>query len=294
MLQYVFSFEIWFTCFFRHNDTTRRTFRIVNKILTLTTDFGTQDAYVAALKGVILSINPGICIVDNSHLVSPQDIMEAAFILRQAVPFFPEETTHLVVVDPGVGSERLPVAVRMGRQFFVGPDNGLLSLVFNGSPPDEAYILDKPEFWRDLVPSNTFHGRDIFAPVAAHLASGTPISELGTPLKQLKRLHWALPIVDAQGIQGWVVHIDRFGNCITNIPRATLDSAATNLSIKCYIGSTIIDSLSSTYTDQEEGEPLMLYGSNDFLEIAIHAGNASKLLSIRKGDPVQIVFIDDK
>ena len=260
----------------------------------MTTDFGLQDGYVAAMKGEILSVNPSLRMVDISHQVSPQDIMEAAYLLRNAVPYFPEDTTHLVVVDPGVGTERLPVAVRKGRQYYVGPDNGLFSLVFNGTPADEAFVLDNPAYWRTPTPSFTFHGRDIFATAAARLASGLGLSSLGRPLQQLKRLHWALPIADSRGVQGWVVHIDRFGNCITNIPKSTLHPEASRQPVKCYIGSTIIDRISTTYADQPEGEPLMLYGSEDLLEIAVHSGNASKLLSIRKGDPVQIVFMDDK
>ena len=191
----------------------------VPPLVTLTTDFGLRDAYVAAMKGVILSICPEARLVDVSHEVAPQDVMEAAFVLRQAVPYFPPEAVHLVVVDPGVGTARRPVALRHGGHRFVGPDNGLFALLLDGAAPETLVGLDRPAFWRTEAPSTTFHGRDVFAPVAAHLAAGRRLAEVGTPAAALESLHWALPIADAQGLRGWVVHVDHFGNGITNIPR---------------------------------------------------------------------------
>ena len=265
-------------------------FRPVPRTLTLTTDFGTQDAYVAAMKGVILERCPGAPLVDVTHEIAPQDVMEAAFVLRQAVPYFPDQAVHLVVVDPGVGTERRPVALRAGAHFFVGPDNGLFSLVLGEDAPDEIAVLDDPERWRTPDPSTTFHGRDIFAPAAAHLAAGGTLSGLGSRAEELQPLRWALPITDDQGIQGWTVHIDRFGNCITNVPQGLFEEHANGRTAKCYAGSAILEGVAPTYGAVAEGEPLLVFGSSGFLEVAVSGGNAAKLLGIQKGDSVDVVF----
>lgn len=291
-------------------------------MITLTTDFGTRDAYVAAMKGTMLGIHPSARLVDVTHEIDPQDVMEAAFVLRGAVPYFPDGSIHLVVVDPGVGTKRRAVAVRheteSGVHTFVGPDNGLFSLVLDTESPDDAVVLDAPSAWRTDDPSTTFHGRDIFAPVAAHLATGRPLSDVGTPVESLQPLRWALPIVDAQSIEGMVVHVDRFGNCITNVRRQTLakagslhdasaeengseganasDSSRTDdvprpaRPIKGYAGSAILEGIHTTYGAVAEGDPLLLFGSTGFLEIAVNAGNAAELLDIRKGGSVKLVF----
>ncbi len=266
----------------------------MNRILTLTTDFGARDAYVASMKGVILGMVPEARLVDITHTIDAFDVMEAAYILRNAVEFFPAGTVHLAVVDPGVGSGRRPVAVRSGERWFVGPDNGLFSLVLYGQAVDERVVLDRPAFWRTPSPSATFHGRDVFAPVAAHILRGTPLGELGTPIEALKPLHWALPIDDQQGIQGWVVHVDRFGNGITNITRTLFEDRRRGRAVKCYVGSTILAHVACTYTDAPGGEPLMLFDSSDHLEIAVNTGNAAELLGIRKGAPVNVVFLEER
>ena len=263
------------------------------RTLTLTTDFGTKDAYVAAMKGVILNRCPEAPLVDVTHDIAPQDVMEAAFVLRQTVPFFPKETVHLVVVDPGVGTERRPIALRAGERFFVGPDNGLFSLILGEDTPDELVALDDADRWRTPDPSTTFHGRDIFAPAAAHLAAGRPLEELGSPVETLETLRWALPITDDQGIQGWTVHQDHFGNCITNIPYSLFEEHRDDRPVKCYAGGTILSGISSTYGAVAEGEPLLVFGSSGFLEIAVRGGNAAKLLGIQKGDSVNVVFQSD-
>ncbi len=263
-------------------------------LLTLTTDFGTRDAYVAALKGTILAIHPAACLVDISHQITPHDVMETAFVLRQAVPYFPPGTVHLVVVDPGVGTRRRPVALRHGGHVFVGPDNGLFALLLDDAAPDELVVLDRPAFWRTTQISGTFHGRDLFAPVAAHLAAGCTLDQVGTPAEALRPLHWALPIDDAQGIRGWIVHVDHFGNCITNITRAQFERRRDGRPLKCFVGNAILSQVHPTYGAAETGEPLLLFGSSDFLEIAVNTGNASNLLDIRKGTPVNVVFLDER
>lgn len=262
----------------------------MSSLITFITDFGTKDGYVAAMQGTILSINPDVRFLDISHHVAPQDIMEAAFLLKNSYEFFPANTIHLVITDPQVGTNRRAVALRFQDHYFIGPDNGIFSLLLEEALPDELVVLDKKEFWRTYSPSPTFHGRDIFAPVAAHLASGKTLSELGSPLDALERMYWASPVADAQGIQGWVIHIDHYGNCITNITADLFNSVYQKQPFKCYIGSSVIRQLSSTYADADAGSALALFGSHNFLEVAINQGNAATLLSIEKGNSISIVF----
>ena len=250
-------------------------------ILTLTTDFGTRDAYVPAMKGTILDIAPDLTLVDITHQISPQDVMEGAFVLANAVPYFPDDTIHLVVIDPGVGTDRRAVAVQMGDHWFVGADNGLFSLLAEELSPEQDVVLDSPSTWRTRHPSTTFHGRDIFAPAAAHLGRGIRPADLGTPIApdELEHLRWARPTVMSDGIRGWIVHIDRFGNCITNIPRSLYEDQENNLETKLYAGSAVIEGIANTYGDVEKGEPLALFGSSGYLEIAVNAGDAAELES---------------
>lgn len=262
-------------------------------LITLTTDFGTRDAYVAAMKGVMLDICPEARFVDITHEISPQDVMEAAFVLRQAVSYFPADAVHLVVIDPGVGTDRHPIALRHGAHWYVGPDNGLFPLVLENEAPDQAVVLDREAMWHTTAPSQTFHGRDIFAPAAAHLAAGQPLDALGSPLDSLTPLRWAEPIADKEGIQGWVVHIDRFGNCITNISRSMFERYAEADRMKCFAGSATFTRVYRTYGDVPEGDPLLLFGSSDFLEVSVNAGNAAELLDIRKGDAVNLIVQEE-
>ena len=263
-------------------------------IVTLTTDFGLRDGYVAAMKGVMLALEPGLTLLDVSHEVAPQDVMEGGYVLGQALPFLPEQAVHLAVVDPGVGTTRRAIASRFlcdGRNhYFVGPDNGLLSLLCREEPPQEVVVLDRPDAWRVPTPSSTFHGRDIFAPVAARLAGGMSLRDVGTPTESVQAMHWPLPRYDAEGVDGWVVHIDHFGNCITNITAAEIQRHQPFAAFKCYIGSTILRGLSSTYGSVSPGDPLILTGSGGHLEIAIRGGNAAELLSVNRGDSVNLVF----
>lgn len=270
-----------------------------SSIITITTDFGTEDAYVPAMKGTMLSIAPNARLVDVTHAIEPQDVMESAFVLKSAQPYFPAGTVHLVVVDPGVGTDRRAVAVQKGDHLFVGPDNGLFPLVFDGEPPDAVVELDEPTAWRTDTPSKTFHGRDIFAPAAAHLAAGRSLPDVGSPIEDLESLQWARPIVEPGTVRGRVVHVDHFGNCITNVHRSTL-AGALDLDedappeafpqIEGYAGSTILETIRSTYGAVPEGESLLLFGSTGFLEVSVNGGNAAELLDIRKGDSVEIVL----
>lgn len=242
----------------------------------------------------MLAINPEIRLLDVSHGITPFDVMDAAFVLRQAVPYYPEGSIHLVVVDPGVGTARRGVALRHGGHFYVGPDNGVFALLLGDAVPDEIVVLDCVDAYRTPSPCSTFHGRDIFAPAAARLASGRSLQDIGTPVDALQRLHWALPIDDSQGIRGWIVHIDHFGNCITNIPRELFYRRQKGRIVKCYVGNSILNGVQATYGAVDVGEPLLLFGSEDFLEISVNTGNAADLLYIRRGTPVNIVFLDDR
>ena len=264
------------------------------RILTLTSDFGNRDGYVAAMKGVILSIAPDVIIVDISHQITPQDVMEAAHVLSSAASCYPAGTVHLVVVDPGVGTDRRCVALEQGGHFYVGPDNGIFSLLLKNSVPDRIIELDRPQFWRTPEPSKTFHGRDIFASVAGHLVSGRMLDELGSTVLDIRTMHWAMPISDDQGIQGWVVHVDGFGNCITNIVRAEFEELQHGRAFKCYVGNAILDGMQMTYSDTSPGDILVLFNSDDFLEVAINRGNASSMMDIKKGTSINVIFSGDK
>ncbi len=257
-------------------------------IITLTTDFGYSSGYVGAMKGVILAIAPRARLVDITHSIPAFNVTEAAFVLRQAIPQFPAGTTHLVVVDPGVGSKQQPVAVSWNGYHLVGPDNGLFALLTGSNQPGAMVVLDRPSTYRADPPSATFHGRDIFAPAAALLATGQPLQSLGSPIGQLLAVPQQLPIVDHQGIHGHIVHIDRFGNCITNIPRSLLVKHFASPKVTCNVGDTNIRDLSRTYSDVPRNEPLLLFSSSDRLEVAVNQGSAAQQLGIKRRMPVSI------
>ncbi len=259
-----------------------------SRIITLTTDFGSQDYYVSAMKAVILSICPEVRFVDISHDLPPQDIMAGAWVLKNTAFLYPPETIHLAVIDPGVGSDRRPVLVRIRDQYFVGPDNGLFSLVAE-SEELKVIELTNSEFWRKSV-APTFHGRDIFAPVAAHLCCGEDMAVFGEKRAELTTYRWAKPISDDEGIQGWVMHIDRFGNLVTNIPELLILEHDQNSLFRIYVGNTILKDISSAFSDVSDGEPVALFGSSGMLEIAINKGSAEKMLGIEKGAPVSLVI----
>lgn len=253
--------------------------------ITLMTDFGLADPYVGVMKGVILSIIPGAILVDLTHAIAPQDIRQAAFLLSTAIDYFPAGTIHVVVVDPGVGSERRPIAVQTNRAYFVAPDNGVLSFALARQPAQAMIHLTNSDYWFPEV-STTFHGRDIFAPVAAHLARGIPFNKLGTPIDEIVRLPASHPLRQPDGsIRGQIQHIDRFGNCITDIPSAML-SLDTPRIVK--VAGRSIRGISLTYATVEPGAVVSLIGSSGFLEIGIRNGNAAEQLDIGIGDTVLI------
>lgn len=262
-------------------------------LITLTSDFGLTDGYVAAMKGVILSINPNARLVDISHTIEPQNISQAAFILSTTCHAFPDETIHLVVVDPGVGTDRRGLAVKTPHASFVAPDNGVLTYVLqeNSGPSGgtdeseiEAVSLTNSEYWHAPV-SPTFHGRDIFAPVAAHISLGVPLEELGEKVTALSLLSAAGLRHNPDGsLTGAVIHTDHFGNLITNISTDDLSGAPGTLVIE--IAGEHIRGLSRTYA--EENGLVALVGSSSHLEIALKEGNASRFLSAGVGEEVRV------
>lgn len=260
----------------------------MSKIITLTSDFGLQDHYVSAMKAAILEVAPEARMVDISHEIPPQDIMAGAWVIRNVAFMYPKGTIHLVVVDPGVGTNRNPVVVKMSGHYFVGPDNGIFSLLYD-QYKYEAIKLNKPEYWRERR-ANTFDGRDIFGPIAAHLSNGVAMQDLGDPIEEMVVYHWAVPIGDKDGLQGWVLHIDRFGNLITNITESLIREYVGDRKVKVYVGTTVVNDIVNTFGDVEEGDPAVFIGSSGMLEIGVNKGNAAELLSVHKGAQISIVL----
>jgi len=267
------------------------------RIITLTTDFGTSDTYVGIMKGVILSINPNVQIVDLIHVIPPQDIYEAAFSIYTAHSYFPKGTIHVIVVDPGVGSDRQAIVSRTDSAFFVCPDNGVLSYLLQnigneGGQLMSSVAIQNSAYYLPEV-SNTFHGRDIFAPVAAHLSLGVSLEDIGPPVQTLVQLPIQVPELTDGVLTGQIVKIDRFGNAITNISEtaiARLKSASTG-GISTYeirVGSVRLHRFNRAYAESGVGKPLAIIGSSGLLEIAINGGNAKEDLGIKWGDPVVI------
>jgi S-adenosylmethionine hydrolase len=260
-------------------------------IITLTTDFGTRDSYVAAMKGVILGINPAARVVDLTHEIEPQNVLECALFLRGSTPYFPPGTVHVVVVDPGVGTERRALCVDAGEQYYIAPDNGVLSLVVPHDDLVDAVAIETSRYLRPTI-SATFHGRDVFAPAAAHLSLGVEMSKLGRAVHDMMRIELPMAKVAADGtIDAQVIHVDRFGNLITNVDRTAwhdLTYSTDEVDVRIDIGSTVLDRVSRTYNDVPAGAPLAVWGSSDFLEISVNQGNAAEKLAATVGDQVVI------
>ena len=256
-------------------------------LITLLTDFGTRDAYVASLKGVILSLNPTAQLVDLSHEVPPQDIRAGAFILAEAAACFPPGTIHLGVVDPGVGGRRRALAARCRGHYWVGPDNGLFHLIFDHAPDLVMVSLENPAYFRPQV-SATFHGRDIFAPVAAHLSLGVDLDRCGPRITDPVSLNFPDPGFSPEAIRGEIVYVDRFGNLVTNIRVAEVTSRLAEPGWRLKAGTLSLRGLARTYTDAASGEFLALEGSHGFIEIACAMDNAARRLQAGVGLAVEI------
>ena len=283
-----------------------------NRCITLTTDFGNSDVYVGVMKGVILGINPNAQIIDITHAIPPQDIHETAFTINAAYQYFPTGTIHVIVVDPGVGSSQEAMVYQTDNASFVCPNNGVLSYVLRELGSDgDAVILDNPAYHLPHV-SNTFHGRDIFAPVAAHVSLGVALEELGTRMHEIVQLPMPTVQRSENRLTGQIIKIDRFGNVITNIseemlatflfPSMPLVEAISRLRLlstpfqqaeqgnqfEIRVGNMCLKKLNNAYAESDAGTPLSIIGSFGLLEIAINLGSAETCLGLKRGDAVVI------
>ena len=266
-------------------------------IITLLTDFGIEDSYVGTIKGVILSVNPSAMIVDITHQIDPQDLIEAAYVIKSTYRYFPKGTVHVIVVDPGVGSDRAIVALEMMGHIFLAPDNGVLTLLMDEGRIDSITRVNNSHYFLEPL-SQTFHGRDIFAPVGAHISKGVDLKKLGSALDRNDLVHLSIrkPSISDKGeLVGTIVSVDRFGNCITNIDLNCLEkfyksSSEKNLVIA--IGEYKIKGLSKSYDGVGLKQPLAIIGSLGYLEIALNCGRASRHFRAQKGDTIRVILSD--
>ncbi len=257
-------------------------------IITLITDFGTKDHYVGAMKGVMLGINPEVALIDVSHEVPAGNVHYGSYMLSQIYPLYPDGTVHLVVIDPGVGSERRPLALMSGNRFFVGPDNGVFTPVLKSGQVHSAVEITEREYFPGRI-SATFHGRDVFAPVAAHLSLGTVrLRDLGPPAGDPSILKSYEPEVGEDIMRGIIIGCDRFGNLVTNVEEGTLEEFLGESDPVVEVGGRRIEGLKRTYTSVTEGEFLALIGSGGMLEISVNGGSAKESLGVNDGDEVLI------
>ncbi len=258
-------------------------------IITLTTDFGESDPYVAMMKGVILFINPDAKIIDITHQIPAGSIQEGGLIIKESYKYFPSGTVHVGIVDPGVGGKRRPITVLTGNHFFVGPDNGLFSSIIETQGHTDIIHLKEKRYWMHKI-SPTFHGRDIFAPVAAHLSLGVNPFLLGEKIDNPTTLSYPSPSKKNSDLVGEVIRVDHFGNLITNITKEHLSPFLKSKVLIIKIGSLTLKKISTTYNDVPEGQPLALIGSSNLLEIAVNMGRATDYFSQDKliGMKVQV------
>jgi S-adenosyl-L-methionine hydrolase (adenosine-forming) len=257
-------------------------------IITLLTDFGTQDYFAGAMKGVILSINPEARIVDLTHEIPPQDIQAGAFNLLCCYRDFPAGAIHVAVVDPGVGSDRKPILVECANQFFIGPDNGIFSWICEREGNWRALHLTRDRYFRHPV-SNTFHGRDVFAPIAAVLSNGVSSNDLGVPLSDIVRLEALGPRHHADGtIEGRVLHIDRFGNCVTNLSQRDL-AVEGPASWKLLLNNQEVTSLRQDYAGGSRNTVFAVVGSAGLLELSARNDSAAEILEVERGQSLILV-----
>jgi hypothetical protein len=256
-------------------------------VIALTTDFGLQDAYVGLMKGVILGICPSAQIVDLTHGVPPQNLLCGAMVLESAFRYFPAGTIHVGVVDPGVGSERRGICLRVSKQWFIGPDNGLISLALASESEVEAWWLNNPAYWL-ANPSDTFHGRDVFSPIAAHLANDeSAATQFGPPIDPATLIRLDLPepeALDENNLRLTVLDVDRFGNLITNLTGERLQEWVDRRTLLVEVGDERIAGLGRTFADAPEGRPVVYVGSSGRLEVAVRNGNAAERFGIGRGD----------
>jgi S-adenosylmethionine hydrolase len=257
------------------------------RTITLITDFGTQDGHVGAMKGVIRSLAPQADLVDISHEIRAQDVRHAGFVLKTAYSYWPADTIHVIVVDPGVGTKRRAVAVQTGAGTFVAPDNGVLSFVLDQEEVRAAVGLTNAAYWHHPV-SASFHGRDIFGPAAAHLVAGVPLLELGESVSPGSLVTFAIPSPHRH-LDGHmtihVQHVDHFGNCTTDLPGEWLRAAP---QWRIEVPGVTLDGVAHTFGDVPEGAPVALVDSTDYLAIAVRNGSAAETLALDVGTPIEI------
>lgn len=251
-------------------------------IVTLTTDFGDRDYYVGALKGALLSVRCDLRIVDITHSIARHDVVEAAFVLRNAATEFPLGALHLAIVDPGVGSSRHAIAVASGQYIWVGPDNGLLSFALDQDGAEVRKIAN-PDLYSSCI-SATFHGRDVFAPCVAHLADGFPFYRVGPAIADAQRLTEMRPTICTHSVSGQIVHIDHFGNAVTNI---CADDIASLASASVKVGGHRVP-VGHTYSEVGSGQAVAVIGSNGLLEVAINGKNGADQLHLNRSDAVMV------
>jgi len=261
------------------------------KIITLTTDFGLKDPYVAEMKAVILSISPNAKIVDITHGIEKFNIRMGAYTLAAACPYFPKGTIHVSVIDPGVGTKREAILIQTRNSYFIGPDNGVLVLAAKSQGIKHIYRIENPKFMLPRI-SNTFHGRDIFAPAAAHLANGISPSEFGPEIPEIVTPKFAKITKTKTTLTGEIIHIDGFGNIITNLREKDLELIGTKKTVNLEIKDTRLKlELCKAYSEVKARQPLAIIGSHNFLEISINQGNAAEGFKTRVGDKVRLYYI---
>jgi S-adenosyl-L-methionine hydrolase (adenosine-forming) len=261
---------------------------LARPIITLTTDYGTNDHLVGAMKGVILNINPEVNIVDNTHGVLAHDILDGALAIGQAFSYYPPKTVHVVVVDPGVGSARRPILVAADQHYFVAPDNGVLSAVYDHTDALHVWNLTSEHYFRAPV-SSTFHGRDIFAPVAAWLTKSWQTSAFGEPLTDFVRFALPKPKADGKMIKAVILQVDRFGNLVTNLTAENTPALfAADAKFKIAAGNGSVTKIVQTFSNGPSGEPVGIIGSSGYLEISVNKGSAAKSLGALRGGEVTV------
>ncbi|MBN2411061.1 SAM-dependent chlorinase/fluorinase [candidate division KSB1 bacterium] len=253
-------------------------------IITLLTDFGDKDGFVGTMKGVILSINPSAQIIDIAHHIAAGDIHSGAFVLANSYSYFPGNTIHVVVVDPGVGSDRRALCVQTGGHYFVAPDNGVLKWIFKDNPGARVFELTRQKYFLDKI-SCTFHGRDIFAPVAAYLSTGTEISQFGHKIQDYVKGNWPKYNVTDKKITGEIIHIDRFGNLVTNIAANDFNPEKFD---RLKLPRHTINVLNDAYNLLSGNKPFAIIGSHGFIEIAVKDSSAAELLNYDNGTVIEL------
>lgn len=254
-------------------------------IITLITDFGLQDGYIGVMKGVMANINPSANVIDISNTIAAQDIFQAACVLNNSYNYFPKGTIHVVVVDPGVGSNRKILCLKTEDYLFLAPDNGVLSFVIEKEGSPSIREVTNGKFFLPPI-SNTFHGRDVFAPVAAHLSKGVNHKELGERIDKVNKIDLPKPILSTDGkLTAEIIYVDSFGNLITNVNKEVIDRMKVETErVSITMGRRRINGICSSYTDVGDNEALAIFGSSGYLEISVNLGNAGDVLKLKKGD----------